>query len=123
MFGSCFPLLTMPLELPPSYKFQYFFSSKNPSVDTSLVCPNHNPIFSPRSSYINPTHVASSSSCVNLAHVAFFSCIGSFHVASFGYINPSTVMSSTIVPDPKGKNLVVDDVAKLFVPPNPISNK
>jgi len=113
----------MPLELPPSYKFQYFFSSKNPSVDNPLVCPNHNPIFSPPYSYINPTHVASSSSCVDLAHVAFFNCIGSSHVASSSYINPNVVVLSTIVLNPKGRKLVVDDVAKLSIPPYPISRK
>ncbi len=117
---SCFPSLTMPLELPPSYKFQYFFSSRNPSVDNPLVCPNHNPIFSPPSSYINPTHVASSSSCLDLAHVAFFNCINSFHVASSSYINPSVVAFSTIVFNPKERKLVVDDVAKLSIPPYPI---
>jgi hypothetical protein len=110
-------------ELPPSYKFQYFFSSKNPSVDNPLVCLNHNPIFSPPSSYVNPTHVASSSSCVYLAPVASSSCIGSSHVALFGYVNPSVVASSTIVPNPKRKKIVVDDVAKLSMPPDPISKK
>jgi len=87
------------------------------------VCPNHNPNFSPASSYVNPTHVASSSSCVDLTHVAFFNCIGSFHVASFNYVNPSVVALSTIVLDPKGKKLVVDDVAKLSIPHDPISKK
>jgi len=113
----------MPLELPPSYKFQYFFFSRNPSVDNPLVCPNHNPIFSPPSSYINPTHVTSSSICVDLAHVASSNCISSSHVASFGYVNPNVVASSTIVPNPKGRKLVIDDVAKLSIPPYPISKK
>jgi len=87
------------------------------------VCPNHNPIFSPPSSHINPTHVASSSSCVDLAHVAFFNCISSFHVTSSSYINPSVVALSMIVFNPKGRKLVVDDVAKLSIPPYPISKK
>ncbi len=86
------------------------------------MCPNHNPIFSPPSSYVNPTHVASFSSCVDLAHVAFSNYIGSSHVASFGYVNPNVVVSSTIIPNPKGKKLVVDDVAKLSIP-HPISKK
>jgi hypothetical protein len=84
------------------------------------MCPNHNLNFSPPSSYINPTHVASSSSCVDLA---FSSCIGSFHVALSSYINPSIVASSTIVPNPKWKKLIVNDVVKLSIPPNPISKK
>jgi hypothetical protein len=87
------------------------------------VCHNHNPIFSPPFNYINPTHVASSFSCIDFAHVALSSYIGSFHVASSNYINPNIVTTSTIVHDLKGKKLVVDDVAKLSIPPSPISKK
>jgi len=32
-------------------------------------------------------------------------------------------VSSIIIPNPKGKKLVVDDVATLYIPPNPISKK
>jgi hypothetical protein len=82
----------MPPELLPSYKFQYFFSNRNPSIDSRLMCLDYNPNFSKPSSCINPTHVASSS-CINLAHVP-----------SFNYVDPNVVASFTIVLIQRGKN-------------------
>ncbi len=90
-------------ELSPSYKFQYFFSSRNPSINSLLVCLDYNPNFLPLFSCLDPTHVASSSSYIDLVHVASFSCVNRAHLALSNYIDPSVVVFSTIVPNPKGK--------------------
>jgi hypothetical protein len=82
----------------------YLFFSKNPNINNILVCPYHNPKFLPPSSCINPTHVAYSSSCVNIAHVASSSCVNLTHVKSSSYVDPKIVASSTIILNPKGKN-------------------
>jgi len=105
--SSCyiFPLSFphMFLELMSSYKFQYFFYSKNPYINNLIVCFDYNPNFSPPFSCINPTHVASSSSYIDLVHVASSSCVGPVHLTLSNYVDLSNVASSTIVPNPKGK--------------------
>jgi hypothetical protein len=68
------------------------------------VCPNRNPKILPPSSCVNPTHVASSSNFVNIAHVASSSCVNLTHVESSSYVDLNNVAFSTIVPNPKGKN-------------------
>ncbi len=73
------------------------------------MCLDHDPKFLPPCGYINPIHVASSSSFVNIAHVASCSWVNLTHVESSNYVDPNIVASSTIVPNPKGKKLVVDD--------------
>jgi hypothetical protein len=65
------------------------------------MCLDYNPKFSPPSSCVDPTHVTSSSSHVDLVHVASSSCVVLAHLALSNYVNPSVVMSSIIVPDPK----------------------
>ncbi len=68
------------------------------------MCPNCNPKILPPSSCVNPTHVASSSNCVNIAHVASSSCVNFTHVESSSYVDLNSVAFPTIVPNPKGKN-------------------
>jgi hypothetical protein len=86
------------------------------------MCLN-NPKFSPPFGCFDPIHVASSSSYIDLAHVASSSCVGLAHLVLSSYVDPSVVLSSTIIHDPKGKKLVVDDVVELSIRPNPISKK
>jgi hypothetical protein len=67
------------------------------------VCFDYNPKFSPPSSCVNPTHVASFFSYIDLVHVASSSCVSPIHLALSNYVDPSDVASSTIVLNPKGK--------------------
>ncbi len=88
------------------------------------MCFDYNPIFLPPYSCVNPTHVVSFSSYIDLVHVASSSCVGPIHLALSNYVDPIDVSSSTIVLNPKGeKKTIVDDVAELSIPPNPISKK
>jgi len=86
------------------------------------VCFDYNPNFSPPSSCVNPT--TSFSNYIDFVHFASSSYVNPIHLALSNYVDPSNVASSIIVPNPKGeKKKIVDDVTKLSIPPNPISNK
>ncbi len=113
----------MPLKLPPSYKFQYFFFRRNLNNGSILVHLDCNPNFWPPFGYIDLTHIASFYNYVDIVHVTSSSYVNPTHIASSSYINPNVVASSTSILNPKGRKPIVDDDANLSIPPNPISRK